>query len=192
MKKYLNIPNCITALRILGAVLLFFIEPLSIPFYVIYTLSGFSDALDGLVARATGSSSEFGAKLDSIADLTFYTAMLLRIFPELWELLPKGIWYIVAVLVLIRLISYGVAAIRYRKFASLHTYLNKVTGATMFAVPYFLLFPIGDLYCMGVCTVAGVAAVEELVMHLTSKTYNPARKTLLMRPAPPAQTSTDE
>lgn len=185
MMKYLNLPNCITSLRIIGAILLFFIVPLSIPFYVVYTLCGLSDALDGLVARATGSSSEFGARLDSVADLTFYAAMLIRLLPELWKLLPRWIWYVVAALILIRLLSYGLAAIRYRRFASLHTYMNKLTGASMFAVPYFLPTVIGEYYCFGVAAVAGLAAVEELLMHVTSKQYTPGRKSIFMSPAAP-------
>jgi CDP-diacylglycerol--serine O-phosphatidyltransferase len=36
---------------------------------ILLVLAGFFDALDGFVARATGTSSEFGVQLDSIADV---------------------------------------------------------------------------------------------------------------------------
>ena len=85
----------LTSLRILGAVILLFIQPLSAAFFVIYTLSGVSDAVDGTVARATHTSGEFGARLDSIADLLFYAVMLIKVFPVLWVKLPKSIWYFV-------------------------------------------------------------------------------------------------
>lgn len=181
MKKILTLPNCITAIRIVGAAALFFVKPLAVPFYIIYTLCGVSDAIDGMVARATGSSSEFGARLDSIADLTFYTAMLVSLLPKLKEVFPWWLWYHVVLLVTLRLLGYLVAAIRYKKFASLHTYMNKATGATMFAVPYFLPTPVGSAYCVGVGVIALIAVVEELVMHLTSKHYTPGRKTILMK-----------
>lgn len=188
-KKILNLPNCITAVRLIGAAALFFVKPLAMPFYIIYTLCGISDAFDGMVARATGSSSEFGARLDSIADLVFYTAMLVRLLPKLREVFPSWLWYHVVVLVTLRLGGYLVAAIRYKRFASLHTYMNKVTGASMFAVPYFLPTPIGGAYCVGVGAVAFIAVVEELAMHLSSKCYTPGRKTILMKPPVPSKSS---
>lgn len=187
MKKYLNLPNCITGIRLVGAVALFFVPPLALPFYIIYTLCGVSDAIDGMVARATGCSTDFGARLDSIADLTFYTAMLVRLLPKLQEVFPGWLWYHVVLLITLRLAGYLVAALRYKKFASLHTYMNKATGASMFAVPYFLPTPYGAAYCIGVGVVALIAVLEELTMHLTSKAYTPGRKTILMKP--PVQSS---
>ncbi|MBO5778215.1 MAG: CDP-alcohol phosphatidyltransferase family protein [Clostridia bacterium] len=171
MKKMITVPNCITALRIVGALILLFLTPLSVAFYVVYTLCGVSDVMDGMIARATKTTSEFGAKLDSVADLTFYSVMMLKILPVLWKLLPKWIWIAVAVILAIRLSAYGVAAIRYRKFASLHTYLNKCTGALLFAVPYFLSLSFAVGYCMTVCVVGGLASSEELVMHIAAKKY---------------------
>ena len=88
MKKLLTLPNLLTALRIAGAVCMIFMPPLTQAFFIIYTLCGVSDVLDGTIARAWHSESDFGARLDSIADLLFYAVMLLRIFPVLWERLP--------------------------------------------------------------------------------------------------------
>ena len=181
MKNYLNLPNCITSIRIVGAVLLFFLTPLAVPYYIVYTICGLSDAVDGMVARATGCSSEFGARMDSIADLIFYAAMLTSLLPRLIDTLPSWIWYLVAVLIVIRVTGYSLAAIRYKKFASLHTYMNKLTGAAMFAVPYFLPSPIGVGYCIAVGVVASIASVEELLMHATSKVYTEGRKTIFMK-----------
>lgn len=181
MKKMLNLPNCITGVRLVGAVALFFLPPLAMPFYIVYTLCGFSDAIDGMVARATGCSTELGARLDSIADLIFYAAMLLRLLPKLIEVIPGWLWCLAIAVILIRIASYLIAALRYKQFASLHTYMNKVTGATMFAVPYFLPTPYGVAYCIAVGAIATIASVEELLMHLTSKTYTSGRKTILMK-----------
>ena len=128
MKKCITVPNCITASRILGAILLIFTASFSMPFYIIYTICGFSDAIDGLVARAMKSESEFGAKLDSVADLIFYSVLLVKIFPFLWKNLPKVIWIAVAAIILTRIGAYLAACIKYKKFASIHTYANKLTG----------------------------------------------------------------
>ena len=61
----------------------------------IYTITGVTDVLDGAIARKYGTTSEKGAKLDSIADLLFYTLILIRIFPVMWVTLPKKIWIMV-------------------------------------------------------------------------------------------------
>ena len=61
MKKH--IANIITASRIVFSLPLFFIPLSSVWFYVLYLLCGFSDMIDGTIARTTGAVSEFGARL---------------------------------------------------------------------------------------------------------------------------------
>lgn len=178
MNRILTIPNGITFLRIVGALVLFWLAPLSAVFYIVYTLCGLSDLLDGMVARLTGQQSEFGAKLDSLSDLLFYSVMLIKLLPTLWELLPRAIWIAVGAIILIRSMAYMVAAVRYRRFASLHTYMNKATGLVLFVVPYCLKFSFAVGYCMFVCVVAALASTEELLMHLFAKQYNGNTKTL--------------
>ena len=84
MRRKLSCADMITLVRIAGTMALIFLRPLSAIFYWIYTLAGVTDALDGWIARKTKTASEFGARLDSIADLFFYAVMLVRIFPILW------------------------------------------------------------------------------------------------------------
>ncbi|MGM9681943.1 MAG: CDP-alcohol phosphatidyltransferase family protein [Eubacteriales bacterium] len=174
-----SIPNCITALRIVGTVALLFVVPFTLPFYILYTLTGLTDALDGAVARATHTASKWGARLDSVADLLFYTVMLVRILPTLLKLLPMSVWWIVGAALLIRLTSYTVAAVRYRQFASLHTYLNKATGLTVFLIPYVIRLPIAIPICYGTAAMALLSSLEELVIHLCRREYDPNCRTLL-------------
>ncbi len=173
------LPNIMTVFRICGSVSLIFIKPLTLAFFIIYTLSGISDALDGWVARRFNATSELGTKLDTVADFAFYTVMLLKILPLLKKLLPRGIWLFVSIIILLRVISYSLAAIKYHRLATLHTYLNKLTGITLFFVPYFIKLPFGDILCIIACTVAGIAAVEELIIHLSSKNYDSSKKSLV-------------
>ncbi len=173
------IPNIITSLRIVGGTLLIFTEPLTLAFFIIYTLSGISDALDGWIARKLGAMSRLGSVLDSIADLLFYTVMLFKIAPLLFEKLPSGVWIAVASVLLVRIATYILAAFKYHRFASLHTYLNKLTGVAMFTVPYFIKLPVGKVVCIIVCSIAAAAAVEELLIHIKSKRYDENAKSLM-------------
>lgn len=176
-----NIADTMTSLRMVFASFLLFLQMHSIGFLVIYSFTGMTDVLDGWIARKTGTASEFGARLDSIADLLFYSVLMLRIFPHLWQILPKTIWCLVMVIVAIRLTAYGVAAIKYRRFAALHTWLNKLTGAAVFLMPYVLLVTEGIGYCHALCVLALLASVEELMIHLLQKEYSADRKSTFRR-----------
>ena len=79
MKKLRISANTITALRIAGTVGLVFLTPFSTAFFAVYALTGVTDVLDGWVARRTHTATAGGAMLDSVADLFFYSVMLLKL-----------------------------------------------------------------------------------------------------------------
>ena len=167
--KYITFPNLLSAMRLLGAVCLLFLTPLSTAFFVVYTVCGVTDALDGFIARATNSVSAFGSKLDSAADLSFYTVMMIRLLPELWRILPRIIWIAVGLILLLRLAGYGIEAVRFHRFASPHTILNKITGLLMFGIPYFIRAKFFTVYAVGICAVALISATTELVIHIKTQ-----------------------
>lgn len=172
------LPNCLTGLRIAGALGLLFVRTGSPGFYGLYTLCGVSDVLDGWAARRLNAVSERGARLDSAADLLFCAAAMVRLLPVLWALLPPMVWCGAAAVLAVRLASYGVAAVKYRRFAPLHTWLNKLTGVAVFAIPYGLLTPWDVPLCAAACGLAALAAAEELLIHLRAGVYDPDVKTL--------------
>lgn len=176
-----NMADTITSIRIAASLFLMFLTPKSPEFLAVYTLTGLTDALDGWLARKTGTASDFGAKLDSIADLVFYGAVLIRLFPLLWQALPGGIWCAVTGILLVRLAAYGTAAIKYHRFASLHTWLNKLTGGAVFLLPYVLALSTGAAYCWAVCILAVAASLEELLIHLCCPHYRGDRKTIFLK-----------
>lgn len=174
-----NTADTITATRMAATVFLLFLPLNAFPFFAAYTLTGLTDVLDGWIARKTGKASQFGARLDSAADLMFYAVLLLRLFPALWQTLPVSIWYMAAVILMVRLTSYAAAAIRYHRFAALHTWLNKLTGGAVFFLPYVLATPVGVEYSWAICVLALAAAVEELAIHLCTNMYRADRKSIL-------------
>ena len=172
-----NTADTLTALRLAAAPLLLF--PLkTLWFLTIYTLAGVTDALDGWLARKTGKTSDFGAKLDSVADLAFYCVLMIRLYPVLWQRLPREVWYAVGVILLVRLAAYAVAAVKYHRFASLHTCLNKLTGGAVFLLPYVLAASTGVGYGWTVCVLAFAASVEELIIHLSRGEYRADTKSI--------------
>lgn len=180
LKKYITASNCITFVRIIGSVVLLFLTAFSPEFYITYTLCGLSDAVDGYVARKFNTTSEFGARLDSISDIIFYTVMIIKILPKLIKILPMIVWYILAAALLTRAISYILAAIKYKKFASLHTYLNKLSGLSVFIAPYVVVFPFGKYVCLAITIIGFLASAEELFIHITQKNYVPDQKSIFL------------
>lgn len=161
-----NIPNLVTSFRFLSVILLFF-EPPTLAFFIVYGIIGLSDAFDGLLARKLNATSELGSKLDSVADLLFYTIMLIRMMPILWETLPRIIWCLVALVLLLRLGCYIYVSIRFHSLASLHTIFNKITGVMVFAVPFVYLLPTRFFvaYCFVLAGIAFLAVGYEMAIH---------------------------
>ena len=174
-----HLPNIISVLRLIGAVAMIFTEALGLWFYILYTFCGVSDLVDGWIARMTHNESEFGAKLDSVADLMFYSVMVLKIFDELMRVLPGSLWVFIWTTVAIRIFTYIFVAIRHKKFAAMHTYMNKLTGGTMFLLPCMLLTSYMVMYSWFSCTIAFLASVEEVVIHIVRKTYDANIKSIL-------------
>ena len=54
-----HIANILTGCRILGSVLLLFFPAFSLAFYITYLLCGFSDMIDGTIARKTNSIAQY-------------------------------------------------------------------------------------------------------------------------------------
>ncbi len=162
--------NIITGFRILCSFLLLLTQPLSAPFFLIYTLCGASDMADGYVARITGSAGKTGAMLDSVADMVFIAVALFMLIPAI-PLSPPVLYGILSI-ALIRLTTLTVGFIKYRAFAGLHTCANKATGLLLFAFPYLYRLSglTGAVY--GILAAAGLSAVEELAITVTSPSLN--------------------
>lgn len=180
VRDKITVPNCITMLRLIGSLCMIFTKIFTLPFYVIYTFCGVTDVLDGFVARMTKKSTEFGARLDSVADLLFYGIMLIKLLPHIYDVMPNEVPAMVASLVVLRICSYTIAAFRYKKFASLHTYMNKASGFCCFLMPYLIKINIPEVIVYWIVyAVALVAGLEELIIHSTAQTYGRENRTAI-------------
>lgn len=180
MKVMRHVPNCITAFRLVGALVLCFLVPLSAPFFILYTMCGISDVLDGFLARTFHVTSSRGAWLDSIADLIFYGVMLIKNFDILLEVCPIYIWHIVNAIFTVRVLTYLIVAIKYHHFAAIHTYANKACGVGVFLIPYVVQQDFRMIFFHVALAVACFAAVEELLIHIFRKEYDPNVKTIFV------------
>jgi len=173
------IPNFISLSRIIFSLILIFIKPLSIAFYAIYIICGFSDILDGVIARKTGTTSRLGEKLDSLADMIMIGILLLVLYPIVNFATEIVIW--IVSIAIIRLASMVVAMKKYKTFAMLHTYGNKITGIVLFIFPLWLPYIHTTVLMYIICIVASISAIEELVIQLTSKKSQANRQSIFSK-----------
>jgi CDP-diacylglycerol--glycerol-3-phosphate 3-phosphatidyltransferase len=163
---HVTIPDIFTFFRMICAVVLPFLTPLSPAFLIIYAVSGASDMADGYLARKLGQSSAWGAKLDSAADLLLYTIALSLLIPIMRAILPGWFWWLVGVALILRLACYFLSAVKFHRFASEHSLLNKLTSILIFPAPFFMRMDFFVWYAILVCLVSCCAAIQELGIHL--------------------------
>lgn len=157
MKKY--IANIITSFRILGSISLLFFLPNSAGFYIIYLICGFTDMIDGTVARKTNGASKFGAKFDTASDLIFMAVCLFKILPTIQ--IPMWLWIWITVITVIKIGNIIRGFIREKKFVALHTVMNKITGLLLFLLSLTLSFIDPKHSFTVVCFVASFSAIQE-------------------------------
>ena len=164
-----NIANIITFTRIIGTIVMCFTDVLSVPFFIFYTYSGLSDIIDGFIARKLNIESDFGRKLDSISDLIFYTAMMIKIWPYLVETLPTFAWALIWIILGIRIALYLFVSVWQKKFLSNHTILNKICGCLMFGLPYLVKTRTFLTYCEIVIAMSLISALYEIVYVIKNR-----------------------
>lgn len=179
VKSMKHVPNLITGLRILSSLVLLFLKPLSTGFFAVYTLCGVSDILDGYVARKTGTAGKAGAVLDSVADMVFI-AVALVVFIPVFAFAAWMVYWTIAI-ALIRLASLAVGFIRYRSFASLHTYANKATGLILFCFPLIYQLCGSDKTAVILLAIASLSAIEEILINMTAPSLNREVKSIVAK-----------
>ena len=154
-----RIANILTSCRILSSVLLLFFPAFSLGFYIIYFFCGFSDMLDGTIARKTNTVSSFGSKLDTAADFVFMAVCAVKILPVINISIWLWIW--IAVIAIVKFTNIVWGFVRRKKLVDYHTFLNKTTGLLLFLLPFTLQLIEPTHSFAVVCTIATIAAIQE-------------------------------
>ena len=160
--------NIITSIRILCSIALSFCPAFSAAFYSLYITAGISDMADGWVARRTNTVSEFGAKLDTIADIVFVIVCLFKLLPVMD--IPLWLYVWVGIIAGIKVINIVSGFVVQKQFVAVHSVMNKVTGGLLFLFPLTLSFFDLRYSAIVVCVFATFAAIQEGHFIRTKKT----------------------
>lgn len=161
--------NIITIVRILCSIAILFCNVFSSAFYSLYITAGLTDMIDGWVARKTNTVSEFGAKLDTVADFVFVVVCLVKLLPIMD--IPVWLYVWIGVIAFIKVINVVSGFVVQKRFVAVHSVMNKITGALLFVFPLTLSFVDLRYSAIVVCATATFAAVQEGHFIRTKKTF---------------------
>ena len=164
----LTVPNILSFYRLLTFPWVLYLalsghEYLYVIFLVINLIT---DALDGIIARAFKMETEFGARLDALADIGMYITAIVGIFQFKADdfsphLLSLGIY------VFVFFVSVLIPVIRFGRLPSLHLYSSKA-GGYLQGIFFFVVFTYGfftSFYYL-VITWAILAFCEQICVQL--------------------------
>ena len=154
-----RIPDLLSMSRIALCLPLLLVDAMTVPFWTLYVIAGLTDILDGFLARRWGVESQFGAKLDSMADFVFVFAVGYKLFP--WLKLPATLWMMIGLIALIKFVNATSSYVVKRRIVFLHTKANKLTGFLLFIG----MMAIGQSYFVpvawAIACIALFAAIQE-------------------------------
>jgi len=167
MKKFAkNIPNILSGYRLLAfPVLLWLIFSGDRPHFVILiSISLGTDFLDGLIARAFKLQTEFGAKLDSYADLGTFIAVLTAFTVFERAFVASKQWAFLGILIL-WIAPMAVSLWRFHRIPNLHLYSSKAAGYFFgFFIFTYFIWGNADWYFYLMGGVLAVSFLEELII----------------------------
>lgn len=174
-----NIPNGLSFSRIILSIYLLLLSPTQAPYYIIYTVCGITDMLDGYLARKLNAMTDFGAKLDSIADLIMVFVVLYTLLPLLH--LSEFFWRWIIGIIMIRIFNMAFVMAKFKSFGVIHSYANKAIGFLLFLTPFAFAFSVVPLAAFILCSIGTIAAIEETCIHVSSKNLNLNRKSIFIK-----------
>jgi cardiolipin synthase (CMP-forming) len=142
-KNLINPPNILSFYRILAFpfILYLAISEREQWFTAFLILNLITDILDGWIARRFNMQTEFGARLDSIADIGTYICAITGVFVfKAGDFAPHltSFFVFISLFMLANILS----LLKFRRLPSLHLYSWKI-GGYMQGIFFFILFTLG-------------------------------------------------
>lgn len=155
-----TVPNVLCAIRLLGSPALVALAwaDLAAGCLGLFAVLSLTDWLDGKLAKWLGQETEFGARLDTVADVTFYACMLLALVVLRGDFLRQdAVWIGLAISSYV--VSVVAGLIKYRRMPSYHTRLAKTSWLLVFVA-------VGAVFAGWSVWAVRVAALGVLVTNL--------------------------
>ena len=163
----LTLPNLLTGFRFVAAPGLLWLawQGHGIAFMILLAFAFLTDLLDGLAARLTGQVSQFGATLDSWADVITYLTIAISCW-WLWpDVVHRELLFVVLIVASCLLPAFAGFS-KFGRFTSYHTWGVKIAAASM-CLSLYIMFLGGPEWPFRVAAVICIlAAIEEIALTL--------------------------
>jgi cardiolipin synthase len=169
-ENIINLPNAVSLIRLLLApvLIMFALNQQPLWFIFIALFSGFTDVLDGFLARTLNQITRLGSHLDSWGDFAIYTSMAIGawlLWPEI--VLRERVW--IGLIIASFTLPVLLGLIKFRTLTSYHTWSVKLAVLCTF-FSYALLFSGVVAWPTYLATVICVyAGIEEIIITLLMK-----------------------
>lgn len=163
----LSLPNLLTGFRFFAAPILLWLawNGRGLAFMILLAVAFLTDVLDGMIARMTHQVSDFGARLDSWADIVNYLTISVGCW-WLWpEIVRRESLYVLFVVV--SFLSPPVVGFsKFGQLTSYHTWAVKFAAASM-GLSLYVLFLGGPAWPFRTAAmICLMAAIEEITITL--------------------------
>lgn len=168
--QVVNWPNIVSSIRILMAPLMMALamQHQTFWFFVAMLFSGFTDVLDGFLARRLNQVTTLGSRLDSWGDFIVYSTLAVSAW-LMWPDIVKSEWLFAAVIVISFTLPVLVGLVKFHSVVSYHTWSAKLAVLLTF-IGYILLFAgISNWMFRLAAMVCIYAALEEIIISLIIK-----------------------
>ena len=160
-----TIPNLLTCFRFVSAPVMLYLawHGHGNTFLLLLAITFLSDILDGMAARMLDQESDFGALLDSWADLLIYFTIAISAW-WLWpDIVNRELVYFLMTIISF-LLPVAVGIIKFHALTSYHTWLVKFAVVTM-GLSFFLLFLFDIPWPFRIVSfICLLAAIEEIAI----------------------------
>ncbi|PTX63582.1 CDP-diacylglycerol--glycerol-3-phosphate 3-phosphatidyltransferase [Kordia periserrulae] len=165
-----NVPNFLSFYRLLTfPLILWFIYTEEANLFAIFLCVNLvTDILDGLIARSFNLQTNFGAKLDSLADNGTFIAAFLGIFMFKLQEMSQSIWML-WVFIGFFFLGLLVSFLKFKQYPTLHLYTTKIGGYVQgFFIFVLFAWSYNETLFYIAMILGYISHVEELIILLIS------------------------
>jgi CDP-diacylglycerol--glycerol-3-phosphate 3-phosphatidyltransferase len=157
------IPNLLSLSRIGLSFGMFVVAHKPIILFWLIVACGITDVLDGFLARRMHWESNLGARLDSLGDMVFFSALVFYVIRYRMDAIRHYMPGVYSIFV-IKALSLAICTIKNHTTYSLHTYGNKLTGVLVVIAICLILLTGKGTFTAVLVVVANLSAIEELLI----------------------------
>jgi cardiolipin synthase len=160
----LSVPNLLTGFRFIAAPVLLWLawNGHGFSFMILLAVAFLTDVLDGYIARMTGQVTDFGAKLDSWADIVNYLTISVSCW-WLWPDIVKRELLFVSFIIISFLLPPIAGFYKFGQLTSYHTWGVKLAAASV-GLTLYVLFLGGPAWPFRTAAIICLMAAFEQIM----------------------------